>query len=171
VHGGESGYTTNGYAPDGLHVFAGRLSATKLFLDELNIERPIMDFLAAVMCDRLFERFPNVRMASIENGSGYLNSLCARLRRLGKKLPDHFAEDPVETFREHVWVSPFWEERIRDAVELLSADHVLFGSDWPHVEGLAAPLDYLVEVADFDEQDRELILRENTRSLSTRRPA
>ena len=85
--------------PDGMEVFADRLSPLKLLLDEVNIERPIMDYLAAMICDRVFERFPNLRMASIENGSGYLSGLFARLRGLDRKLPGHFSRDPVETFR------------------------------------------------------------------------
>ena len=130
-----------------------------------------MDFLAALVCDRVFERFPNLRVASIENGAGYLGGLCARLRRLGQRLPGHFSADPVETFRQHVWISPFWEEHIGEVVDLMGADHVLFGSDWPHVEGLPEPLDYLVEIADLDARTQDLILGENTRALSTLRPA
>ncbi len=141
VHGGETGYSSHGYAPDGMEVFADRLSPLKLLLDEVNIERPIMDYLAAMICDRVFERFPNLRMASIENGSGYLSGLFARLRGLDRKLPGHFSQDPVETFRRHIWISPFWEERIEDVIELVGPDRVLFGSDWPHVEGLPQPID------------------------------
>ncbi|HLN17509.1 MAG TPA: amidohydrolase family protein [Acidimicrobiales bacterium] len=170
VHGGETGYSSNGYAGDGLAVFADRLSATKLLLDEINIERPIMDYLAALVCDRVFERFDNLRLASIENGSAYLSSLFSRLKHLNAKLPGYFASDPVESFRRHIWISPFWEEDIGHVVSLVGADHVLFGSDWPHVEGLPAPLDYLEEVQDLDEGTKRLLLGENTRSLTTLRP-
>ena len=44
MHGGETGYSSHGYAPDGMEVFAERLSPLKLLLDEVNIERPIMDY-------------------------------------------------------------------------------------------------------------------------------
>ena len=91
-----------------------------------------------MICDRVFERFPNLRMASIENGSGYLSGLFTRLRGLDRKLPGHFSQDPVETFLRHIWISPFWEERIEDVIELVGPDRVVFGSDWPHVEGLPA---------------------------------
>jgi predicted TIM-barrel fold metal-dependent hydrolase len=47
---------------------------------------------------------------------------------------------------------------------------VIFGSDWPHIEGLPQPLDYLSEVEQFDEDDRRRILRDNVRSLNVRRP-
>jgi predicted TIM-barrel fold metal-dependent hydrolase len=170
VHGGETGYSSHGYASDGIEVFADRLSPLKLLLDEVNIERPIMDYLAAMICDRVFERFPNLRMASIENGSGYISGLFARLRGLDRKLPGHFSQDPVENFREHIWISPFWEERIEDVIELVGPDRVLFGSDWPHVEGLPRPLDYLDEITALDDGVRRRLVHDNARALSTLRP-
>jgi predicted TIM-barrel fold metal-dependent hydrolase len=170
VHGGETGYSSHGYAADGIAVFADRLTALKLLLDEVNIERPIMDFLAAMICDRVFERFPNLRLASIENGSGYLSSLFSRLHGLAGKLPDYFGQDPVATFLEHVWISPFWEERIEDVIDLVGSDRVLFGSDWPHVEGLPRPVQYLDEVATLDDGVRQLLVHDNAHGLSTLRP-
>ena len=56
-----------------------------------------------------------------------------------------FADDPVDIFRHHVWVNPFWEDDLASVVEWMGADRVLFGSDWPHIEGLPRPLDYLAE--------------------------
>ena len=32
----------------------------------------------------------------------------------------------------------------------MGADRVIFGSDWPHIEGMPEPLDYLRDVAHFD---------------------
>jgi len=171
VHGGETGYSSHGYASDGIEVFADRLTPLKLLLDEVNIERPIMDYLAAMICDRVFERFPNLRMASIENGSGYLSGLFARLRRLDRRLPGHFAEDPVKTFLQHVWISPFWEERIEDVIDLVGPDRVLFGSDWPHVEGLPQPIQYLDEITALDAGVRRQLVHDNADGLSSLRPA
>jgi predicted TIM-barrel fold metal-dependent hydrolase len=170
VHGGETGYSSHGYAADGMAVFANRLSALKLLLDEVNIERPIMDFLAALICDRVFERFPNLRVASIENGSGYLSGLFSRLRGLDRKLPGYFAQDPVATFMDHVWISPFWEEHIEDVIELVGPDRVLFGSDWPHVEGLPQPVQYLDEIANLSDDVRRRLVHDNADALSTLRP-
>jgi predicted TIM-barrel fold metal-dependent hydrolase len=67
-------------------------------------------------------------------------------------------------------MNPFWEDDVSELVGLIGADHVIFGSDWPHIEGLPQPLDYLSEVEQFDEDDRRRILRDNVRSLNVRRP-
>jgi predicted TIM-barrel fold metal-dependent hydrolase len=53
----------------------------------------------------------------------------------------------------------------------MGADRVLFGSDWPHIEGMPAPLDYLVELKALDDAARRRILWDNARELTDLRPA
>jgi len=134
------------------------------------MERAIYDFLASLIFDKLFERFPNVRIASVENGSEFLGDLFHKLRSAGRKLPGWFAEDPVETFRRHIWINPFWEDDVNETVELMGADRVIFGSDWPHIEGMPRPLDYAVELKAFDDVAQRKILRDNAEELTTLRP-
>ena len=44
--------------------------------------------------------------------------------------------------RRNVYVSPFHEDDLGEIIDVIGADHVLFGSDWPHPEGLAEPRSY-----------------------------
>jgi predicted TIM-barrel fold metal-dependent hydrolase len=105
-------------------------------------ERAIANYLGALTCDRLFERFPGLHVASIENGAEFLPLLLAGLNRAGFQQPGYFASDPVEQFKQHVWVAPFWEDDVVEVVKQLGPDQVLFGSDFPHPEGLAEPRQY-----------------------------
>jgi predicted TIM-barrel fold metal-dependent hydrolase len=114
-------------------------------------ERPIANYLGALVCDRLFERFPTLKIASIENGAEFLPLLLAGLRRAGFQRPGYFSEDPVEVFKGHVWVAPFWEDDLGDAVRQIGSERVLFGSDWPHPEGMAEPRDYDKVVCELDD--------------------
>jgi predicted TIM-barrel fold metal-dependent hydrolase len=63
-----------------------------------------------------------------------------------KYAPKSFAENPVDVFLRNVWVHPFHEEDPVGLVKLLGADHVLFGSDYPHPEGLADPVSFVEEL-------------------------
>jgi predicted TIM-barrel fold metal-dependent hydrolase len=58
-------------------------------------------------------------------------------------MPYAFEEDPIVAFKRNVYVSPFHEDDIAELIDLLGADHLLFGSDFPHPEGLADPCSYL----------------------------
>ena len=113
------------------------------------------------MFDKLFERFPNVRVASVENGSEFLGDLFNKLRSTDRKMPGYFGEDPVESYRRNVWMNPFWEDDVDEVVELMGAERVIFGSDWPHIEGMPRPLDYVAELKAFDDATRQRILRDN----------
>ena len=117
----------------------------------------------------MYTRFPNLRIASVENGADYLDMLFRKLKQQAKKSPSWFDEDPVELFRQHVWMNPFWEDNVYEVIELMGSDHVIFGSDWPHIEGMPTPLDYLEEVEDLNHDDLQLVMRDNTRYLNTLR--
>jgi hypothetical protein len=58
-------------------------------------------------------------------------------------MPHAFLEDPVAAFKRNIWVSPFHEDDIGGLIDAIGADHILFGSDFPHPEGLADPCSYL----------------------------
>ena len=52
----------------------------------------------------------------------------------------------------------------------MGADRVLFGSDWPHIEALPEPLDYLAEAKALDAEDRRRVLHDNVTALTELRP-
>jgi predicted TIM-barrel fold metal-dependent hydrolase len=171
VHAGDSGYTSHGYGRDGFSTDFGGAGNGSSPIRMLQLERPIEDFLSALVCERMFERFPNLRVASVENGSKFLRGMFEKLEITNRKMSGLLGADPIATFREHVWINPFWEDDVNEVVDLMGADRVIFGSDWPHIEALPHPLDYLVEVKGFAEADQRKILRENTLELNRRRPA
>jgi predicted TIM-barrel fold metal-dependent hydrolase len=167
IHAGDSGYSSQGYAEDsfGSNMTGRYRPSIKAF----SIERAAHDWLITMSMERMYTRFPNLRIASVENGADYLDMLFRKLRQQSVKSPSWFDEDPVELFREHVWMNPFWEDNVYEVIELMGADHVIFGSDWPHIEGIPTPLDYLEEVEDLNHDDLQLVMRDNTRYLNTPR--
>lgn len=169
IHTGNSGYSTNGYARDEFsraNIGMSRRPSVK----NLTLGRAANDYLFSIACDNLFERFPNLRIASIENGSGFLPDLLTQLSHAKNRNPWHFKEDPVELFKEHVYMSPFWEDDLVDVLALMGPEHVLYGSDWPHMEGLPQPRDILDELPKVEAGVLSSFLRDNTVSLTERRP-
>jgi predicted TIM-barrel fold metal-dependent hydrolase len=120
--------------------------------------------------DRLFERFPNLRVASVENGAEFLRDLLRTFDHTKERLPDYFKDDPADLFREHVSINPFWEDDIAEVIEHMGADRVILGSDWPHMEGMEHPRDILEEVEGIAAADQEKILYSNVSALNQRRP-
>ena len=106
-------------------------------------KRPIEDTMAAATCHGLLTRFPNLRIAAIENGGDWVIPFLDHLRDTHRKMPQAFEEDPVVAFKRNVYVNPFHEDDIEALIDEIGVDHILFGSDYPHPEGLAEPRSYV----------------------------
>jgi predicted TIM-barrel fold metal-dependent hydrolase len=64
-----------------------------------------------------------------------------------------------------VWVTPYYEEDLHALADLIGVERILFGSDWPHGEGLAEPLHFTKELDGFDEPAVRKIMRDNALDL------
>jgi predicted TIM-barrel fold metal-dependent hydrolase len=120
--------------------------------------RPIEDAVSAVICHGALSRFPRLKVAVIENGSSWVEPLLRNLADVYKKMPQDFLEDPIEVFRRSIHISPFWEEDLGALAGLIGDERVLFGSDYPHPEGLAEPATYVHQLAGVaDETVRKIM--------------
>ena len=167
AHIGQTRHDSNGYDTKAIDVLS---MGPKPSITNFHRARNINDFLASLSFDLLFERFPNVRIASVENGAEFLDGLIKFLDHTKERIPTYFKDDPVESFREHVWINPFWEDDIAEVIEHMGADRVILGSDWPHMEGLAHPKDILEELDKVSPADHKNILYNNAVGLNERRP-
>ena len=130
---------------------------TKLVISD----RAIHDTIGALIVHGVFNRHPKLRVMSIENGAQWVPLLVKRLRKLANQQPKHFSYDPIAQLREHVWVAPYFEDDPAELAQCIGTDRVLFGSDWPHGEGLSEPTDYAKELAGFDDDSVRKIMRDN----------
>ena len=134
-------------------------------------DRPIMDTLSALILHNLFGRFPDLKVITVENGSlwvPYLLKLMDKMKGMGRSgrwIGGEVKDRPSEIFKEHVWVVPFHEEKIPPLVDAIGADRVLFGSDFPHAEGLAHPADFAKGLVDLSDADRVKIMGQNLAGL------
>ena len=107
--------------------------------------RAVADFYGAAICQLIFDRFPSLRMASVENGASWVPDLLHRLDDAANRNPGYFKAEPSQTFRDHVWVTPFWEDDLAVLSDVLPIDRMLLGSDWPHAEGVEQPIDFITD--------------------------
>jgi predicted TIM-barrel fold metal-dependent hydrolase len=132
--------------------------------------RPIYDTIAALVCHGVFRRHPNLRVATIESGSDWMPSLLHALEKSYGQTPAAYEHvDPVQQVREHVWVSPYYEDNLAQLRDELGADKMIFGSDYPHAEGLADPLSFVNDLPGFSDDEIRLVMRENGLALSVPR--
>jgi predicted TIM-barrel fold metal-dependent hydrolase len=109
--------------------------------------RPIEDSVASLIAHGALSRFPALKIAVVENGAAWVEPLQKALKDTYKKMPQDFPEEPITAMRRCIHISPFWEEDYGQLAELLGEDNVLFGSDYPHPEGLADPVGYIDDLS------------------------
>jgi len=168
-HSGESGYDR--YAAEwgeSSEMEAFRHNPFKIVTSS---DRPIYDTMAALICHGVFARHPNVRVATIESGSEWAPLLVKKLKKSYAQAPGAFpGGDPVEELRAHVSVSPYYEDDLIALRGASGAESILFGSDYPHAEGLADPASFVQDLEGFSEAEIRLIMRENALALSRPQP-
>jgi predicted TIM-barrel fold metal-dependent hydrolase len=134
-------------------------------------DRPIMDTLAALILHNLFGRYPDVRVLSVENGSiwvDYLLKVMDKMKGMGRGGPwlgGYVKGRPSEVFKQHIWVAPYHEEDIGALMDRIGPSQVLFGSDFPHAEGLANPADFAQAIADRPASELRQVMRDNAREI------
>jgi len=165
-HAGDSGYGRYAAAWEGR---GERLEAFKGFAfgQVTQAGRAIYDTFAALIIHGVFRRHPRVRVCSIENGAEWVGPLLEKLAKAYGQMPWEFAEDPVATFKRHVWVAPYYENDIREVADLIGAERVLMGSDFPHAEGLAEPARFVEDLHGFSREEVRLVMHDNGRALVT----
>jgi predicted TIM-barrel fold metal-dependent hydrolase len=132
----------------------------------LNEWRPVQDAVASWVIHGALYRIPQLKVAVIEAGSKWLYPLLDQLADVYKKTPESFpGGDPVEEIKNRIHISPFYEDGISDLVNLIGVERVLYGSDYPHPEGLAQPRHYADAVQYLGVDDQAKIMGGNLARL------
>jgi len=166
MHASDSGYdrvTQWWTGGENAELLAFERNPFKAMMDLLG--RAIADSVAALICHGVFERHPRVRVACIENGADWVGPLLARLDRAYGQMPHAFRTHPREQFERHVYVAPFYEDDVDALRRQMPVERMLFGSDFPHPEGAAQPLDYLDEFEAFAPDEIEKVFGSNLKAL------
>jgi predicted TIM-barrel fold metal-dependent hydrolase len=165
LHASDSGYQSYVNAWEGVPREALAFKPQP-FNDAVTPGRAINDALTSAVCHGMLSRFPGVRLASIENGGNWAISCLKAMEKTYAKMPQVFSEHPRDVFLRNIWINPFWEDSIQDLVGLMTPDHILFGSDYPHPEGMADPLHWAKEMSDlFPHSDIKKMMGENMYGL------
>jgi predicted TIM-barrel fold metal-dependent hydrolase len=125
-------------------------------------KRPVEDTMAALTCHGVLSRHPDLRVISVENGADWVVPFLEHLEDTYRKMPHAFEGDPVEQFKRQVWISPFHEDDIAELIEHVGVSQLVFGSDYPHPEGLAEPCSYVDHLPpNLPQEDVERIMGAN----------
>ena len=117
----------------------------------------------------LFGRFPNIHVCLSEMGTVWVPYTIRKMDHaylMGRKAKwaenGRLDQRPSEIFREHFIVAPYPEENVQRVVAEVGIDPIVFGSDFPHGEGLAYPEQYAAaQLGGMGDADVKRIMRDN----------
>ena len=127
--------------------------------------RAIIDTVASAIGHGLCTRFPRLKIAPVENGSGWVRPLFEHMEHAYRTSPHSFDEDPIVVFKRNIFVHPFHEEDPVGLCDLIGIDNVIFGSDYPHPEGMADPITFVDELTSLPHDDVAKIMGGNLARL------
>jgi predicted TIM-barrel fold metal-dependent hydrolase len=128
-------------------------------------DRPAMETVGAAILQGWFARFPKMQLLLSEQGTVWAPYTIRKLDHaflMGRRATwGKLDRRPSEYFREHCFVAPFPEENVDRVVEAVGIEPIVFGSDFPHGEGLPEPDMYLGQLKNLSDDDTRLVMRDN----------
>jgi predicted TIM-barrel fold metal-dependent hydrolase len=164
MHSGDSGYTryTNeweGLGDQEMSIARDARKASPAFMVLASEKDNLVDAMASIIGHGLATRFPGLKFMPVEFSSSWIRPFYAKLERAWEASPVLFDENPVEVFKRNVWVHAFHDPDPKGLIDIgIPADHIMFGSDFPHPEGMADPLAYYDVVKDLPTDQQAMIM-------------
>ena len=128
-------------------------------------DRLAMETVGAAILQGLFARFPNIKLLLSEQGTLWVPYLVRTMDNtffMGRRATwGTLDKRPSEYFREHCFVAPWPEENVDRVMQAVGCDPIVFGSDFPHGNGLPEPSLYLDQLKNCTPADVRAIMRGN----------
>jgi aminocarboxymuconate-semialdehyde decarboxylase len=145
------------------------VDVTKYFMDNM-VARPAESTiaLAGLILSGVFERFPNLKFCVV-HGGGFMPYQIGRLDQGYKQKPGlagkHITKPPREYLKQLYLDTVVHDAAaLRYLVEVMGADHVVLGTDYPFEMGDLDPVTF-IKSAGLRPEDEEKILQGNAAKL------
>jgi predicted TIM-barrel fold metal-dependent hydrolase len=124
-------------------------------------DRITSDLVASMVCHGLLTRFPELKLLPAEQGTGWVRPTLARLEEIWGHSRQLFDEHPVDQIKRNIKVHLFRDPDPVALTRLVGADAAVFGSDFPHPEGQANPLDFADKLVGLPPDDIRKVMGGN----------
>ena len=114
--------------------------------DAAVLHQGIETFVSMLVLDGVLEDFPQLKLASVELGAGWVPQMLQQLDHIHKaysKVDDglkRFTRKPSEQITEQMGFTPFVFEDVARCIAQSNDELYLFSSDYPHTEGGRDPI-------------------------------
>jgi predicted TIM-barrel fold metal-dependent hydrolase len=125
----------------------------------------VADFIASLIAHGCLRRFPRLKVAIVEFATDYVRPMLHQFQEAYDRTPQLFDEDPMEVLRRNVFIHLFQEKDPVQLISELGVGNSMFGSDFPHPEGMRDPLAFSDDISSLPLEDRKRVMGGNLARL------
>ncbi len=160
--------------PISLHSLTGTSAITKgKFARYATTPAGVQETVANLVEFGVFERFPELRVVSVENDAGWIPNYVARLNhaydrsRHYKSTPSPLTMLPSEYIRRHLRLTFMYDKVAVDQRDNIGVETLLWASDYPHGDSTWPKSGEFIEwqFGDIPAPERQRMVRDNVAEL------
>jgi predicted TIM-barrel fold metal-dependent hydrolase len=125
----------------------------------------VADFIASMIAHGCLSRFPRLKVAIVEFNTEYVRPMLRQFQEAYDRTPQLFDEEPMGVLRRNVFIHLFQEKRPLELIAELGVENSMFGSDFPHPEGMRDPLAFSEDIASLPREDQKRVMGGNLARL------
>jgi len=124
------------------------------------------DLIASMVGHGMLSRFPGLKVTIVEHFNEWTRGMYQQFADAYEKAPVLFDENPLEVLKRNVWIHVFQDPNPVELIKLMGVENSMFGSDFPHPEGLRDPLGFSESIEEaFTPDEQALIMGGNLARL------
>jgi predicted TIM-barrel fold metal-dependent hydrolase len=136
-------------------------------------EIPVQMTIANIIYHNFFERFPDLRIASVENGANWLPAFLEKMDKMRGMAKNGYwpcgqlKHRPSAIFKKYCATVAYPEDDVKGIVARMGGTAgVLMGSDYPHAEGVKEPRAFYTEaLTELPDAEVRQIMYDNAKGL------
>jgi hypothetical protein len=106
-------------------------------------------------------RHPRLKVAIVEFFTDWIRPMVHQFQAAYEAAPVLYDEDPMDVLRRNVFIHIFHDAKPLELVDMLGVENCMWGSDFPHPEGLGDPLGFTEEITSLSFEDQKLVMGDN----------
>ena len=123
------------------------------------------DLIASMIGHGMLTRFPRLKVTIVEHFNQWTRPMLQQFQEAYDKAPVLFDESPMDVLRRNVFIHIFQDPNPVELIRMLGVENSLFGSDFPHPEGLRDPLAFSEQITELTSEEQALVMGGNLARL------
>jgi len=119
------------------------------------------DMISSMVGHGMLTRFPKLKVAIVEHFNQWTRPLIQQFEEAWEKTPVLFDEEPMKVLRRNIFIHVSQDPDPVELIKLIGVENSMFGSDFPHPEGLRDPLGFSEAITSLPADDQKAVMGGN----------